>query len=90
MQMIIDIQEDIYDEIKFCKYVGDKYQNYIGQAIFSGIVLPKNHGKIIDVDEYFTSKYSDTREFLEKATPIVKEITCCSSRKEIKRKGLKK
>lgn len=82
MEIIINIQEDIYNDIKFCDYIPYKYQRYIEQSIFSGIVLPKDHGKIIDVNEYFTGKYTDTKEFLVKATPIVKEVACCSSRKQ--------
>jgi hypothetical protein len=34
-------------------------------------VLPKGHGRLIDVSEYFKKEFGDAREFLDKATTII-------------------
>lgn len=79
-KIVIDIYENYYHSIK---YAPDGDLTSAEYAIKYGTLLPQNHGKIIDVNEYFTGKYTDAREFLEKATPIVREVTCCSSRRDI-------
>ena len=34
-------------------------------------ILPKGHGDLIDVSEYFKKEFGDAREFLDKATTII-------------------
>jgi hypothetical protein len=46
--------------------------NYdILNIITSGVQLPKGHGRLIDVSEYFKKEFGDAREFLDKATTII-------------------
>lgn len=50
MQMVIDIPEETYKEIKEGFY--DKNTRKMSIAIGNGIPLPKGHGRLIDADEF--------------------------------------
>ena len=45
MQIVIDIPEDFYKEIKMYGAM-----SVIHKAVLDGIVLPKGHGRLIDAD----------------------------------------
>ena len=77
MKLIIDIPEDDYKFIKdlqsynYPDVLIAKYAHYIKD----GIPLPKGHGDLIDKNEYFQGSFNDAREFLDKATTIIKADT---------------
>lgn len=48
MQIVIDIPESIYKELKANEYL--PYRLMIEKAITSGTVLPEKHGRLIDGD----------------------------------------
>ena len=56
MQIVIDISEDLYREIK---QQGIYYSNAwdMGYAIQKGVVLPKGHGRLIDENEAIKSLF---------------------------------
>ena len=66
MQMIVDIDEDY---VKIINKNGAS--NYAEEVIKNGTPLPKGHGRLIDVSEYFKKEFGDAREFLDKATTII-------------------
>lgn len=55
MQIVIDIPEEIYENFQNAKCIGEsKYKDYLVGIYFGikkGIVLPKNHGRLIDADK---------------------------------------
>ena len=48
MQIVIEIPDEEYKDVK---KAGGCYYDF-GKAIFYGTPLPKNHGRLIDADEY--------------------------------------
>lgn len=48
MQIVIDIDKQSYEDIRFEKEVPDYMQVEIGRAIIKGTVLEENHGRLID------------------------------------------
>ena len=56
MQIVIDIPEEEYKDIKYFGTIVDESRDYIASSILNGIPLPKGHGRLIDVDELFTSE----------------------------------
>ncbi len=48
MQIVIDIPESVYKELKANEYL--PYRLSIEKAIANGVVLPENHGRLIDGD----------------------------------------
>ena len=71
MQIIIDIPEEEYQNyLKMRPSYPEGVFCYI-KAIQNGTPLPKGHGKLIDVSEYFKKTFGDAREFLDKATTII-------------------
>lgn len=48
MQIVIDIDEDIYEDAK--KGIPNGLCQYSNEAIRNGIPLPKGHGELIDKD----------------------------------------
>lgn len=48
MQIIIDIPEDLYKEIK--EY-GIEHNYILTKAISNCLIIPKNHGRLIDADK---------------------------------------
>ncbi len=72
VELVIKIPEEMY------KWVNDanKFFNDYGMSDFidlvkNGLPLPKGHGRLIDVSEYFRSYYHDAREFLDNAHTII-------------------
>lgn len=61
MQIVIDIDEEIYEWCKRSGYVAEEDANEVGEAIHNGTPLPKGHGRLIDADELKTHKYYDGR-----------------------------
>ena len=51
MQIVIDIDETIYNSIKIGMRNRDEVENIMEQ-IEKGTPLPKNHGRLIDADAY--------------------------------------
>ena len=70
MQIIIDILEDDYKEVKEDTYSGTPFENRVFSAIANGTLLPKGHGRIIDENKI-------TR--CEQVGLIIKDgnTTCC-------------
>ena len=54
MQIVIDIDEDLYREIKQGIYYSNAWG--MGYAIQKGVILPKGHGRLIDAD-YLYQKF---------------------------------
>ena len=87
MQIVIDIDEDAYKEIK--KIVADGNEMcFMQKLIANGTLLPKGHGRLIDADEVNDAIYkcfdgiqfydgtgydiySDSKESLDKIQPII-------------------
>lgn len=68
MKLVIDINERIVEDAKN----GYRRLDEIADAVLkTGIPLPKGHGRLIDVNEYFQGYFHDAREFLDKATTII-------------------
>ena len=72
MQIVIDIPEEVKHKVyayglSLCP--SDKEQ--LIHAIMNGTPLPKGHGKLIDVSDYFKYHYNDAREFLDIALPVI-------------------
>lgn len=51
MQIVIEISEDDYKEVKEDTYSGTSFENRVFSAIANGTPLPKGHGALIDVDK---------------------------------------
>ena len=71
MQIVIDIPEELYDWIEHTGALSYEDCGYIGGAILDGTPLPKGHGRLIDVSEYYKGSYNDAREFLDNAPTII-------------------
>ena len=69
MQIVIEIDKDQYEQVK--QYSGS-YD--FGNAIANGVVLPENHGRLIDADSlwdlYHDNDY-DFYESIDSATTII-------------------
>lgn len=50
MQIVIDIPEEIYEEIKATKSIHRTGAKVLCNAIVNGTPLPKGHGRLIDAD----------------------------------------
>lgn len=50
MQIVIDIDEKYYTDIKKSDHCGNYSVLYALDAIRNGILLPKGHGRLIDAD----------------------------------------
>lgn len=53
MQIVIDIPEEIYEEIKTTKSIYRTGAKVLCNAIVNGIPLPKGHGRLVDVDTIY-------------------------------------
>lgn len=71
MKLIIDIPNITYNEILKRKQLAICNDNDIYEWIKNGIPLPKGHGRLIDVSEYYDGSFNDAREFLDNATIII-------------------
>ena len=70
IELVIKIPEEKYLYAKNL-IKGGKENNPIVLAIGNGTPLPKGHGRLIDVSEYFKKEFGDAREFLDEATTII-------------------
>ena len=77
MKLIIDIHNRDYNAVK-----NGLIPSAILDAIKNGVPLPKGHGNLIDVSEYFNKEFGDAREFLDKATTIIEADKTESEDKE--------
>lgn len=61
MRIVIDISEKDKEIIDDMNFVTEKLKHRIGRAIMNGIVLPKGHGRLGDLDALWDKflKYSD-------------------------------
>ena len=51
MQIVIDIPERTYEQLKFLREQGfDGFETVIDKAVANGTPLPKEHGRLIDAD----------------------------------------
>ena len=75
MQIVIDIDKELYDSIQSkLNWNEDLQQKDIKTlllAIDSGVIIPKGHGRLIDVSEYFNKEFGDARKFLDEAQTII-------------------
>lgn len=71
MQIVINIDDEDYKRIQDIPDVFNSLTSRTYSAIRNGTPLPKGHGKIIDVAEYFKKEFGDAREFLDNATTII-------------------
>lgn len=55
MQIVIDIPEEIYEEIKATKSIYRTGAKVLCNAIVNGKPIPKGHGRLIDVNELIKS-----------------------------------
>lgn len=55
MQIVIDIPEEIYEEIKTTKSIYRTGAKVLCNAIVNGIPLPKGHGRLVDANELIKS-----------------------------------
>ena len=74
-EIVIKIDEDVYTRL-FNNGIQDNEIATddiceMAKAIRNGTVLPKGHGDLIDVSEYFNKEFGDAREFLDKAERII-------------------
>ena len=73
MQIVIDINENVYTRL--FDNGTDFYDTddilAMAKAIRKGLPLPKGHGRLIDVSEYYDGSFNDAREFLDNATTII-------------------
>lgn len=75
MQIVIDIPEEIYEEIKTTKSIYRTGAKVLCNAIVNGTPLPKGHGRIADVDkmldEMRATRTYDILFALERVKPII-------------------
>lgn len=70
MKVVIDIPDIIMETKQYVDYFGCVSEKLI-KIIENGTRIPDKHGRLIDVNEYFSGYFNDAREFLDKATTIV-------------------
>ena len=69
IELVIKIPEEIYQHYK---KVWQKRRGSIPESCIAfGTPLPKGHGDLIDVSEYFKKEFGDARKFLDEATTII-------------------
>ena len=81
MQIVIDISEKMYEELKYLNVHG--FTTAVEEAVANGTPLPKGHGRLIDVndldittietDDYSGNEILDvvTKEDLDEAPTII-------------------
>ena len=62
MQIVINISEKMYEQLKFLDELG--FGTVIDEAVANGIPLPKGHGRLIDADA-LEKKMCDREEELK-------------------------
>ena len=55
MKLVIEVDDDIYKSIMFCKNLNVPMIE-IEKEIANGIPLPKGHGRLIDADAFINSE----------------------------------
>ena len=80
MQIVINIPEEEYEDIKYCGTIVDESRDYIASRILNGVILPKEHGRFGDLDalekeieDYSEGAFAMTPEFLVKHVPTIIE-----------------
>ena len=68
MQIVIDIPEKYYKEIKNIHFSD---RNYEQDLILNGTPLPKGHGRLIDADAVLEDPFGNTYKDLDIAETIV-------------------
>lgn len=63
MQIVIDIDEELYKKIKKNCYIYEEEAESVALSIIGGIKLPKGHGRLIDADELYNSLEFPTQQF---------------------------
>lgn len=53
MQIVIDIDEELYKKIKKNGYIYEEEVESVALSIIGGTKLPKGHGRLIDADELY-------------------------------------
>ena len=86
MKIVIDIDENVFTRlfdngIEDYEIVNDDLFK-IAKSIRNCIPLPKGHGRLIDVSEYYDGSFNDAREFLDNATTIIEADKAESEDKE--------
>ena len=56
MKIVIDIDEEVYNEAK-ASGLPCMYDELVASAVGEGIPLPKGHGRLIDADAILTEEY---------------------------------
>lgn len=51
IELVIKIPEDEYEDVKYFGTIVDEDRDYIASRILNGVILPKGHGRIADIDE---------------------------------------
>ena len=51
MQILIDISEEYYNEMKEIEWYLREYGAYLDRAVLDGTILPETHGDLIDSNE---------------------------------------
>lgn len=72
MQVVIEIHENLFNALKDNDYI--PYDRPIKDAIIDGIILPKNHGRLIDADalkKAYKSGNWDLHKVLDGAETII-------------------
>lgn len=77
MKIVIDIDDKLYDRIKYLEPKADTMLDRLMRAIQNGTPLPKGHGRLIDISPYeqreaFATSWMLTR----KIGQIVKNEEC--------------
>lgn len=64
MQIVIDIDDEAYKELKKHKTITLPLNDYISSSIIYGTPLPKGHGDLIDRNELKRTMENDVRKAL--------------------------
>lgn len=61
MQIVIDIDEELYKKIKKNCYIYEEEVESVALSIIGGTKLPKGHGRLIDADRLREEMEKDVR-----------------------------
>lgn len=61
MQIVIDIDEELYKKIKKNGYIYEEEAESVAFSIIGGTVLPEEHGRLKDVDFFIQKLNADRR-----------------------------
>ncbi len=72
MKIVIDIPDNEVPKRREIVEIGLQFmEGEVCECTYPFQVLPKGHGRLIDVSEYFKKEFGDARMFLDKATTII-------------------